>query len=46
MEVIRIDWDALDDYIKKYGEKIKFIIPYQIACSDVNAGRKFILVVE
>jgi len=46
MQVITIDWDELDDYVKKYGDLIKHIIPYQIVCSDVNGGRKFKLVVS
>lgn len=46
MSVIDIDWEELEDYVKKYGDKIKHVIYYQYMCSDVNGGRKIKLIVE
>lgn len=46
MKIYWIDWDELEDYVNKFGEKIKHVIPYQIVCSDVNGGRKFCLIIE
>lgn len=46
MKVYYIDWDELQEYVDKFGELIKHIVPYQISCSDVNGGRKFVLIID
>jgi len=46
LKIFDIGWDELQDYLDKFEDKIKHIIPYKIMCSDSNAGKRFILIID